>query len=113
MMKNLSDSEQSGWNVRTAEPGDTLTVAHPPDDYEAEFIVLEKTETEWTTTLLARPKRAPEGSQPAEIKTVKMQSTAGLVERDEPGTWNGPTMAPIHATKVSEPKWVRVWESDS
>lgn len=108
----LSDSEQSGWNVRSAEPGDTLTVERPPDDFETEMVVLEKTETEWTTTLLVRPERAPEGSNPAELKTVKMQTTSGLVDRDDPGAWNGPTMAPIHASKVSEPKWVRVWTGD-
>lgn len=109
----LSVTEQSGWNVRSAEPGDILTVERPPDDYETEVVVLEKTETEWTTTLLVRPVAAPEGANPAELKTVKAQTTKpGVVDRDEPGAWNGPTMAPINASKVSEPKWVRVWEGD-
>lgn len=123
-MTDLSDSEASGWTVRTAEPGDVLTVRRPPDDFESEMMVLEKTETEWTTTLLVRPvvDRAiftdeeavrESDTNPAEIKTVKKQSMAnGVVDRDEPGAWNGPTMGVLNASKVGEHKWVRVEEAD-
>lgn len=109
----LSNHEQSGWTVRSAAPGDVLTVERPPDDYASEMEVLEKTETAWTTTLLVRPVQAPDDANPAELKTVKVQGmTGGTVDRDEPGAWNGPTMAPIHASKVSESKWVHVRERD-
>lgn len=119
----LSDSEASGWTVRTAESGDVLTVRRPPDDYESEMYVLEKTETEWTTTLLVRPvvDRAiyseedvrESDTNPAEIKTVKGQTaTGGTVDRDGPGAWNGPTMGVLNASKVGEHKWVRVEEAD-
>lgn len=111
----LSPTEQSGWNVRSAEPGDTLTVRHPPEDFESEMTVIDKTETEWTTTLLARPSYAADDDSvnPVEIKTVKKQTmTGGTVDRDNPGAWQGPKMAPIQASGTGESKWVRVETGD-
>lgn len=112
MTMQTQSTEEAGWVVRTAEVGDTLTVTRPPDDYESEMEVIDKTETNWVVTLLARPVQAPEGSNPCEIKTVKAQTTSGRVESDEKGDWGGPKMQVVQATGVGEAKWVRVSESD-
>lgn len=109
-------TEEAGWVVRTAEIGDTLTVKRPPDDYESDMRVIDKTETDWVVTLLARPVQAPEGSNPCEIKTVKQQVVGpngkGIVDSDEKGDWNGPRMQVVQASGVGEAKWVRVEKSE-
>lgn len=115
--QSLSKSEASGWNVRTAEPGDTILVERPPDEYEKEMQVLNKTETKWTVTLLARPAEMAgvESVNPVEIKTVRMQSIGpggkGLAD-DAPGGWHGPTLSRVGQSKIQDPHWVRVWDGD-